>query len=756
MIPNDTLPNNSNETYFAAKPGNETANILLDKAKSFYNFMEANAYMVKLRNMWRAYHGAYGDYMGYGHRTEFTGEQGELVMLPVNHFRNIAQHMLNMVCASRPVMDARAVNTDYKSLAQTYLANGILDYYMREKHLEDAFKKAVEYAIVLGAGFIKMEWNATAGEMYDYDEETHQPNYEGEIEFTTYTPLDVVMDGTKENWHHDWIMVRGFQNRFNLIAKYPELADKIKGVPSKTDSTIMRLAVFSNDGTDDIPVYEFYHKRTEALPNGRYLLFLDNDIVLLDTDLPYRVVPIFRIAPAEILGTPYGYTPMFDIFPIQECINSLYSTIMTNQNAFGVQNLFVPHGADIAVSTLEGGMNIVKGNVKPEAINLTETPKEIFDFLNMLISSAETISGVNSVTRGNPESSLRSGNALALVQSMSLQFISGLQQSYVKMIEDTGTALIQILKDFADTPKIVTLVGKNNRTLLKEFTGEDLSAINRVIVDMGNPLARTTAGRVQMAEQMLQMKIIENPNQYFEVLNTGRLDVTFQGEMSELLLIQRENEKLMEGATVQALSIDQHKEHIMEHKAVIADPDLRFNPDIVKNTLDHIQQHIGLLQTTNPDLLNIIGEQPLKPPAPPQLPGAPAGGPVPPGMPQGAPPQPFPTMMPQPPPQAPPGAPGMANGGQVQHTGHPKVANPNTQHPKGKPGLPSAKSVKQSNVAGLMSNDTGLIAPGQTVVNNEMGRMIVPGLPKVNANLLPNPQLQEDALNNVKIPRHHK
>ena len=59
-----------------------------------------------------------------------------------------------MITSSRPTMDARAINTDYKSYAQTYLANGILDYYMREKKLEDALKKATELAVVLGAGFI--------------------------------------------------------------------------------------------------------------------------------------------------------------------------------------------------------------------------------------------------------------------------------------------------------------------------------------------------------------------------------------------------------------------------------------------------------------------------------------------------------------------------------------------------------------------------------------------------------------------------
>lgn len=601
------------DIYFAAKEPEKVASVALDKAASFFNLLRANAYLEKIQRMWRAYHGAYDNDLGFGHRINFTGEQGELVQLPVNHFRNIAQHMYVMVTANRPVMEARAINTDYKSLAQTVVANGVLDYYMREKHLEDAIKKAAEMAIVLGTGFIRLEWNATSGEAYDIDPDTGEFNYEGEIEFSNLSPFDVVTDGTKETWDNEWILVRTFKNRFDLMAKYPEMADKIRGLPPKNQSSVYRLAVFSNDETDDIPVYEFFHRRSEAMPEGRYLLFLDADIVLLDTPIPYRTIPIFRIAPSDIMGTPYGYTPMFDIFPIQEGINSLYSTIMTNQNAFGVQNLFVPRDSDIAIESLQAGMNIIQGNTKPEPINLTQTPAEIFKFLEMLIGAAETISGVNSVSRGNPEASLKSGAALALVQSMSLQFISGLQQSYVKMIEDVGTALINILKDFANTPKVIALVGKNNKAELKEFTGEQISAINRVVVDVGNPLARTIAGRVQMAEQLLQMNLIKSPQQYFQVMNTGRLDVMFEGEERELLLIKSENERLMEGEVVLAASLDAHRLHIMEHKTVLADPDLRKDNELASNVLEHIKQHIDLLRNTDPDLLALIGEQPLPP-----------------------------------------------------------------------------------------------------------------------------------------------
>lgn len=628
--------NSDNAEYFAAKKAPDLATVCLAKADTFFNLLRSNAYLEKINHMWRAYHGAYNNYVSYGHEIAFTGEQGELVHFPVNHFRNIAQHIYVMITANRPVMEARAINTDYKSEAQTYLANGILEYYMREKHLENALNRATEQAIVMGQGYVKLEWNATEGDVYDVDDETGEFNYEGELVFSTPSALDIIVDGTKETWSNEWIICRTFQNRFNLMAKYPELADKIRQMPPKSESSIYRLAVFSNDDTDDVCVYEFFHKKTEAMPNGRYCLFVSSDIILMDMALPYRVIPIFRIAPGEIMGTPYGYTPMFDIFPIQECINSVYSAIMTNNNAFMVQNLWVPRGADLAINTLDGAMNIIEGNIKPEPLQMTATAPETYKFLDMLIQAAETISGVNSVTRGNPEASLKSGTALALVQSMSLQFISGLQQSYVKLVEDVGTAIIQILKDYSNTPKLISIVGKNNKPLLKEFTGDMISDVNRVIVDIGNPLSRTVAGRVQMAEQLLQMKLLTTPQQYFQVINTGRLDATFEGEMNELFLIKSENEALLDGKDVVALAVDQHSEHIKEHRAVLNNPQLRTigDPTIQQKALAHIQQHIDLLRNTDPGLLQLIGEQPL-PPAPPPPGAAPAG---PPGAPPGQPP----------------------------------------------------------------------------------------------------------------------
>lgn len=611
-----------NNVYFAAKNAEDTANDLLSKTQDWFNSLETNGYLYKLRSMWAAYHGAYYSSNSDTHQIVFGGEQGELAQIGVNHLRNLAQHMLNMITSTRPTMQARSINTDYKSLTQTKLANGLLDYYMRDHRLETFLKRAVEYSIVFGSGYIKLEWNATVGEVYDVLEDGTEMR-EGDIQFSNLSPFDVMFDTNREDLEHDWVVCRTFKNRFDLIAKYPEHEERILALPTKSSKTTYSAFNFSYDETDLVAIYEFYHKKTEAMPDGRYMLYLDKDVVLLDSPMPYRALPVYTINAGNYLGTPYGYTALFDILPIQDAVNSLYSTVLTNQTAFGVQNILVPKGADVSIESLSGNLNIIEANLSAGTItplNLTQTPKEIFDFIGMLEKVMETISGVNAVSRGNPNENLRSGNALALVQSMTLQYMSGLQQSYVSVIEDVGTGIINVLKDHANVPRIATIVGKSNRSYIKEFTGEDLSSVSRVIVDVGNPLARTTAGRVEMAEQLLQMQAIKTPEQYFSVINTGQLDVMTEDTQSQLFLIKAENERFVNGEPVIAVFTDQHALHINEHATVLSDPDIRLEPKVLAAVQAHIQEHLDLLANTNPNTLMILGQKPLPPPMPPPMP----------------------------------------------------------------------------------------------------------------------------------------
>jgi len=629
--------------YFAAKDTDECVDVLVGKVQDWEASLLDSGLLSKMYKSWKFYHGNFSeldDFNVESHQLNMTGEQGELVFFPVNHFRNIGEHMINLTTSQRPALQAQAVNTDSKSLSQAYLANGLLDYYMREKNMERVMKKSVDYAVVLGEGWVKMGWNATSGEVVGFNEDTGTYIHDGDIEYEALHPLRVIRDVHKDDsQEHEWLIVKSYINKANLIAKYPEYEEQLIAIETRDSESSYRLTIGRSNETDDIPVYEFFHKRTEAVPEGRYMMFADAETPLIDIPLPYRFIPCFDIRYADIMGTPFGYTSLFDLLPIQEAINMLNSTIITNQNAFGVQNIMLPKGSDINLTQLNGGLNIIEyqqGMNKPEALNLTQTPAEVFNMLNKLESTMETISGINSVTRGNPEASLRSGNSLALIQAQSIQFISGLQHSYIKLMEDVGTGTINLLKDFAETERVAAIVGQNKRALLKKFKGDDLQSINRVFVEVANPVSRTTGGKLEMANNLIQYNIIDNVEDYFTVLNTGSLDSMVEGAQSELILIRAENEKLMDGVSPPVMITDDHIAHIKQHKAVFNDPALRDNPELIAAATQHINEHIEALKTTDPNILVALGQQPI----PPDAPQGPEGAPMPPegGMPpEGAP-----------------------------------------------------------------------------------------------------------------------
>lgn len=637
----------SEDVYFAAGDADELVSYLANRTNDWLQSMTTSDYLDKIKRSWQAYHGIYYE---NSHQVSFGGEQGELVNLPVNHFGNIAQNTLTMVTATRPAFQARAINTDLKSQIQTNLANGLLEYYLRDKRLEQDLRRAVEYAIVLGTGYIKMEWNSTSGEIANTTDEEYEmeynpltdeevpvldefgepkilheamPIYEGDVEFTTLSPLDVFFDTSKETPKQDWQLCRTFKNKYDIAAKYPEMEDEIKGVQTKTEMYQYRLSMTPYDETVDVPVYEFFHRPTESLPHGRYVLFLNSDIILEDTVLPYQRLPIFRISPRDILGTPFGYTNMFDLLPLQEQINALYSTAATNNHTFGVQNIVSQRDSGLTISELSGGLNHIEVNdlnQAPRPLQLTQSSPEVYQMIAMLIKDMEVISGMNSVARGNPDPSqnLRSGNALALVQAQAIQFVSGLQQSYIQLIEDVGTNLILLLQRFATVPRIAQISGKSNASYMKEFVGADLGAVNRVVVDAANALAQTTAGRVEMATQLIQMGMIKSPEEYMSVINTGNLDTLTESENRQVILVRAENEALMEGRPVIALLTDDHSLHMREHQSVLADPSLRFDNALVDRTLAHMQEHINIL--SNPNVANILIQNKQTPIAPPQMP----------------------------------------------------------------------------------------------------------------------------------------
>jgi DNA-binding transcriptional regulator/RsmH inhibitor MraZ len=171
---------------------------------------------------------------------------------------------------------------------------------------------------------------------------------------------------------------------------------------------------------------------------------------------------------------------------------------------------------------------------------------------------------------------------------------------------------------------MILISGLSNKAEAKEFTNKDVADINRVIVEAGNPLTQTLAGRIQIAQDLMQAGLL-NKEEYMTVITTGQLEPLYAYEKAELLAIKQTLEALQAGKAVKAMVTDNHPLYIREILTVLASPDARMAPNnpVMTNALAAIQEHLQMWRTMDPALAALQNIPPcpqLQPPPPPPPP----------------------------------------------------------------------------------------------------------------------------------------
>lgn len=606
----------------------EDHSILLDhldtKIKDYYDDLRATGLLTVWERSYRSY---YGGRVSSGSGSLFDssrlaqgGKQGQKTRLKANHYRNLIRHLHQLVTQQKPNVQARASNSDYKSQAQTILGNGLIDYYWREKNVGSYVRDAVELDLLYGEAFIHAPWDPNRGEIIAVGADG-MPMYEGDQAYAVLSPLDVIRDPSLKDYKSsEFVIIKSVENRWNLSAKNKGLEQEILASSSydeNQETSEVNFQIRASEtpiNTDMVTMYTMYHKKSEALPQGRMLVFL-KDLVLFDGPLPYHAIPVFRMAAEQLFDTIYGYTVAFDLLGVQEGIDELHTALMSNNKTFGIQSLWIKDTDKLQTSTAGEGMRVFKSEEPPTPIQLVKSAPESYSYLDKLEATGEMLSGISSTVRGAPDANLKSGNALALVVSQSIQFISSVEEAMNRLVEEIGTGLINNLRDFSKTKRVANIIGESQRPFAKEFTSDDLDQINRVVVDQVNPLSKTVAGRSEIANNLLQQGMIRDAEQYLMVLSTGQLEPVTEGPQAEMLTIRAENEEMREGRPVIAVMTENHALHIREHKNVIGSPEAKKNPELIMAVLAHIQEHIDLARNMDPALAMILGQQPLPPAA---------------------------------------------------------------------------------------------------------------------------------------------
>lgn len=591
------------QQFWAAKDGSEIIQELEKRITQFDEYLSASGTLEELRD---SYNSFYGD-----SKIKKTGAQGELAKIKINHYASLIRNLTSLVTNNKPAWQPIASNSDSSSQSAAILAAGLLDYYMKDRRLDRMFRNAVLMSCFLREAWVSTTWNTQLGEIIHPGDNETLPVHEGDLQYNLFQLNDVIRDVNKTDGNNDWLITRELKNKYELIAQFPEFEEQIMSISiDAVEMSRYKLKVNTNtafEDTDQIPFYTFYFKPSSILPNGRMITFVKGQ-VLTDDMLPYPKIPLVRISAEDRFESCFAHSPVLDVLPVQKAIDSLASILVTNNNAFGVQNVWLKKGDIPNHTQLTGGLNVIQSDEPPQPLQLTASAPETYNFFNMLVQQSQLLSGVNDAVRGQSDAGT-SGAALALLSQQAIQFANGLQQGYVALNEDVGTLSIQILQRYANTKRVAVLTGKHNQPLLKEWSSSDLSGVSRITIESGNALSKTASGKLTIADSLLQAGMIKRPEQYISVLTTGNLEPLLESETSQLLRIRKENEKLQEGKQVRAILTDDHSLDIREHMTLLDNPDVRDNEQMVANVLAHVQEHINLAKSIDPILSAMLGRQ---------------------------------------------------------------------------------------------------------------------------------------------------
>jgi hypothetical protein len=623
------------------------------------------------------------------------GAEGQFVKLHVNEFASLVQHQLILATAERLDFDCIPTSDAPMAEAQASLGKQVIRYYQGDGKLDASLVQGAERMLIFGASYITQLWDVFAGpevgveDVQVYDDSgnpvtqkvevpVEQPMMEldaaeppsglqeppaapatetveqpvtqerirrgGDIVHRVYSPIDVARDiGARTHADAKWYVIRERIDRFELAARYPEKRQQILERPaydrdetaryernSVTRETITR--------SDQIHIYRLLHERTETVPQGMEALVCGDVVLQPPSGLAYARLPVHVMCASELLDTPMGHTSNADLLGPQAALNSAAIAGLTASESSALSTYAIPRGSNVDANEINKGALYYTPNPQmpnagmPVLLQKPQLNDGHLRGMDLWRGEMQTLSGVNAVVRGESEG--KSGADNALLNANAIQYQGKNVRAFEQCARSCGLGIVECLQRFADSERMVRIVGEDETPSLAYFTGQDLSEIRYVEVDMGDPITRTMQGRKAIASELLERFPQEiTSSRYLAFMSSGRLEPLWKAPRNPERLIASENSALAKGETVPVLISDGHLDHIREHLALLCSPTLRADPQLTLHVLAHVQEHeMQWMQLAmRPALLAATGQPP--PPPPPGM-GAPMdagaeGGPPP-------------------------------------------------------------------------------------------------------------------------------
>lgn len=455
----------------------------------------------------------------------------------INHLNDFVTQWVSRLTRYRPAVAIYPGRSSQEDADDAKIAKNVLDYLWYCNNIDQTLQEFVRQFKIFGESYLYIKWNPQKGPVRsDYLQLRQQgmqipvldskgapvksvkgdPLYIdkavhiGDVEYEIDAPWHTFDQPCRNRRDIDWSIHWKIVDIEYLRAKYPDKADKIRpdlDINHLYSGYRLDLARLKNQ----IVVYELWHRSSEFLEKGRYIKRIKG-VVLENTDLPFEhgQIPYIYLSDIEVPDQIRGVSFFQQLFPIQHQINAVASLIYKALVLYAHPKMVVQEGSCEFQQLLnESTIVSYSGGVPPTLLTQNPVAGELFQYLNKLEETAEKLSGIYSMSRGNAPDGVRAAKALRVLEEQEDKraYVTAVKYNNVALVENAKMTLSVAGTYYDDQDgRLAQIVGKDNQYKIIQFQSANLSKPWNIRVENTTALSQSPAARIDEIVELSQMR----------------------------------------------------------------------------------------------------------------------------------------------------------------------------------------------------------------------------------------------------------
>ncbi len=577
---------------------------------------------VKHISLYKGKHYAEGARRGYAD----TSSQGlayrapQVSKLVVNYTYQGVQNRVALLTRNRPTVTIEPTNSEYADRISARLTKHWVDYMLWRLEFERQVREAVTGMSVIGEVYGFPFWNPNLGEptqawndavtaakasgqqpmmpvtdaegnpVLDKDGQQlmiQRPVRVGDMDMLILSPLNALVETCGRFVDAKWFFYEEWRDIDELRAEYPDAAEKLKA-ETAVDSLGNPDANMDRD-PNKVLVRQFWHKSTDFMGRGRFVLST-RTVILENKPLPEGMtsLPLVRLSDIDVPGEQRAIPLLAQGKALNATLNDFASMMRRNTILSAHPRWLIPKGSLAKRDALGNDITQIEfsGPEPPRMVSPPPLSQEVTALRREFRDEIMQLFRVSDAQQGKVPPNIRSAMAMQMLDEADEQRANtdvSKVQTFVRQCVERMLEIAACYYEKSD-PRLIPVVGRDQRYLLQEFDPKHLKKGFDVRVTNSSGLPSTKSARTEMLVQ----------------LKTAFPKLVRDEQVADLLEFA-DVERFYDQAAVATRAAEAENEAILGGEAVA-------DPMALENTLVHWSIHMrevqnrGFKTTTPPEI----------------------------------------------------------------------------------------------------------------------------------------------------------